>query len=152
MLPTSPSTVRSGHPTVSFFTTEPTPQIVREHPLTPSLGETSPLGRLYDLDARVLLLGVDHRNNTSLHLAEYRATWPGKHTYTEGVPIMVDSLRRWVNYEDLELDDSDFADIGAAFAVAGHEHTGPVGAGVARLCALRTVVDFATDWIPTHRT
>ena len=48
---------------------------------------------------------------------------------------MVDGSRRWVTYEDLELDDSDFGDIGAAFADAGHEHTGPAGAGVARLCA-----------------
>ncbi len=83
----------------------------------------------------------------ALHLAEYRATWPSKHTYTEGVPIMVDGSRRWVTYEDLELDDSDFGDIGAAFADAGHEHTGPAGAGVARLCAVRTAVDFAVDWI-----
>ena len=52
-------------------------QIVSNHPLTPCLGEASPLGRLYDLDAKVLLLGVDHCNNTSAasgrvpsHLAE----------------------------------------------------------------------------------
>jgi aminoglycoside 3-N-acetyltransferase len=99
----------------------------------------------------VLLLGVDHGNNTALHLAEHRATWPGKHTYTEGVPIIVDGVRRWVTYEDLEPDDSDFAEIGAAFADSGQEHTGPAGAGVARLCAVRAVVDFAVDWIHTHR-
>lgn len=39
-------------------------------------GERSPLGRLYDLDASVLLLGVGHANNTSLHLADYRSDIP----------------------------------------------------------------------------
>ena len=32
-------------------------------------GERSPLARVYDLDGRVLLLGVGHGNNTSLHIA-----------------------------------------------------------------------------------
>ena len=37
-------------------------------------GEQSPLARLYECNDNgyVLLIGVQHRNNTSLHLAEYR--------------------------------------------------------------------------------
>jgi len=37
------------------------------------LGNESPLAKIYDLDGYVLLLGVDHDKNTSLHLAEVRA-------------------------------------------------------------------------------
>jgi aminoglycoside N3'-acetyltransferase len=33
-------------------------------------GLDSPVGRVYELDGQVLLLGVDHDNNTTIHLAE----------------------------------------------------------------------------------
>ena len=52
--------------------------VVADHSLDHPLGERSPLARLYDLDGHILLLGVGHANNTSLHLAEYRADYPGK--------------------------------------------------------------------------
>jgi aminoglycoside 3-N-acetyltransferase len=56
------------------------------------------LSRLYDLDGSVLLLGVDHDNNTSLHLAEYRADWPGKAYVTSGAAMLVDGERQWVSF------------------------------------------------------
>mgnify|MGYP001055560119 CR=1 FL=1 len=43
------------------------------------MGDSGVLGRLYDLRARILLLGVSHDNNTSLHLAEYRARCTALH-------------------------------------------------------------------------
>ena len=145
-------TFRSAHPTASFAANGAKAQaIIGSHPLTPSLGETSPLGRLYDLDAMVALLGVGHGRNTSLHLAEYRAVWAGKATYTEGVPVVVDGKRAWVRYDDVVPDDHDFEQIGAAFAETGHERSGSVGAGVGRACRLRTLVDFATHWICANR-
>jgi aminoglycoside 3-N-acetyltransferase len=52
--------------------------------------ERSPLGRLYDLDARILLLGVGHESSTSLHLAEHRATWRSKRRTAFGSPVMIE--------------------------------------------------------------
>lgn len=67
-----PSSLRSNHPTVSVVASGPNASfIVDDHSLPHGLGEQSPLTRLYDLDAHILLLGVSHANNTSLHLAEY---------------------------------------------------------------------------------
>ena len=63
--------------------------------------ENSPLARRYDLDAKVVLLGVGHSKNTSLHLAEYRAEWPGKRRLAQGSAITVDGRRTWVSYEEL---------------------------------------------------
>jgi len=61
-----PSTRRSDHPTASFAANGPAAErIVGSHPLTPELGETSPLGRLYELDARVLLRGCPRRSARS---------------------------------------------------------------------------------------
>src|SRR5205085_4042113 len=68
-----PGSQRSDHPLVSFTALGPNAErIAANHELANGLGEGSPLARLYDLDAHVLLLGVGHANNTSLHLAEYR--------------------------------------------------------------------------------
>jgi aminoglycoside 3-N-acetyltransferase len=119
--------------------------------LTPSLGAGSPLGRLYDRHARVLLLGVTHLSNTSLHLAEYRADWPGKTMERQGVPRIVDGERVWFEFEDLALDEADFDEIGAAYAATGGETRGHVGQADARLCPLRELVDFATDWMTHNR-
>lgn len=147
-----PDAIRSPHPTVSFAAAGPhADNIVGAHPLSPGLGESSPLGRLYELDAKVLLLGVGHGNNTSLHLAEHRASWVGKSTYTEGSPVNVDGERRWVTYDDLDINEDDFPLLGDAFAATGAERSESVGAGDGRLLSQRAVVDFAVQWMNENR-
>ena len=120
-----PGAVRSAHPTVSFAAVGPRAEAVTGgHALESGLGESSPLARLYDLDARVLLLGVGHANNTSLHLAEHRSrTRP---TTTDGAPVVVDGHRHWVTYPVLDLDSSDFDTVGARPSPAADSRpTGP---------------------------
>jgi aminoglycoside 3-N-acetyltransferase len=147
-----PETVRSAHPHLSFAAHGPLAQrILDPHPLPYGLGDTSPLARLYDLDAYVLLLGVGHANNTSLHLAEFRADLP-KRTYTDGAAMLVDGERRWVEFEELEDDDSDFPDVGAAFEASGADvRVGPAGAGTARLMRQRALVDFGVRDLAARR-
>ena len=147
-----PGAHRSQHPTVSFAAVGPAAErITAGHELADGLGERSPLGRAYELDAKVLLAGVGHANNTSLHLAEHRARLPGSRTVAQGSPILVDGDRRWVTYDELDIDDSDFEELGAAFAASGAQARGPVGAGTARLMGQRAVVDFAVPWLERHR-
>lgn len=146
------ATLRSAHPTLSFAANGPhAASILEPHALTPGLGEGSPLSRLYDMGAQVLLLGVDHTNSTALHLAEYRASWPGKQWGTDGGPVRFGDETRWVSYEDLELETEDFASVGEAFAGTGAERSGRVGLSTGRLSHLPDLVDFATDWIARHR-
>ena len=98
--------LRSSHPHTSFSACGPSARsVVNSHELAFELGESSPLARIYDLDGRILLLGVGHGNNTSLHLSEYRASFPGKKVIRAGAPMMVDGVRRWETFEDFETED-----------------------------------------------
>jgi aminoglycoside 3-N-acetyltransferase len=143
---------RSPHPRLSFTAVGPLAEaIAGRHDLNAGLGPDSPVGRLYDLGAKVVLLGVDHASDTSLHLAEYRARWPRKHWHTEGSPVLVDGVRRWMTYEELAFDDSDFSRLGEAYAATGAETTGMVGSGFGRLCRQADIVDFAVGWIEQTR-
>jgi len=143
-----PGVLRSAHPTVSFAALGPGAEaITAAHELDDGLGEGSPLARLHDADAWVLLLGVGHDNNTSLHLAEYRADAP-KHYLPQGSPVLVDGERRWVTYRELADDTALFEPLAKDFAgITGGERVGPVGAGTGRLMGQRDLVDFAARWL-----
>ncbi len=148
-----PGVRRSAHPHVSFAALGPAAEtIVGDHPPGSMFGERSPLARLYDLDAQVLLAGVGHANNTAIHLGEYRADFPGKRTGTEGAPMLVDGRRRWERFTEVLPNDDDFEALGHGFARdTGQERRGPLGWGEARLMPVRALVDYAERRIATHR-
>jgi aminoglycoside 3-N-acetyltransferase len=147
-----PGVQRSTHPTVSAAAIGPNAAaVVGNHELADGLGEGSPQARLYDLDASVLLLGVTHANNTSLHLAEHRVTVAAQRWTTWSSPVLVDGRRQWVTVPALVDDDEDFEPLGEAFAATGLEARGPVAAGTGRLCRVRDVVDFAVAWMDANR-
>lgn len=116
------------------------------------LGEDSPLARLYDLRAQVLLLGTGFDTCTAFHLGEYRVPAPPRRSYR--CVVTAGGRRQWWEYDDVALDDSDFAALGADFARAGTGapvRTGPVGSSTSRLFRIDDAVDFAVGWLPAHR-
>ena len=147
--------VRSGHPHSSFAAWGPHAEAVtRDHALEFGMGEGSPLARLYDLGGHVLLLGVGHGNNSSLHLAEYRGEYPWKTVEKEGAPITVDGKRQWVEFDELDLVSDDFPALGEAFeagAADGVLRRGRIGLAESRLMRQRPLVDFAVEWMAAHR-
>ena len=145
--------LRSRHPQVSFAAQGPQARHVTDsHRLDFGLGDDSPLAHLYELNAWVLLLGVGHESNTSLHLAEYRANFPGRRIITGGFPILVDGARQWRQYHDIDIDESDFAVIGAGFENnTGQVRRGRVGYAAALLMPQRSLVDFAVCWMQDNR-
>lgn len=145
--------LRSNHPHDSFVARGPHAEFITgNHSLDFGVGESSPLARIYDLNGWVLLLGVGHGNNTSLHLAEYRAAYPSRRIIEQGAPVWVDGVRKWMTFQDLDMDDGDFVALGAAFeAETGVQHRGRVGMGEALLMLQRELVDYGVSWIETNR-
>lgn len=150
---TQPGVVRSAHPQVSFAARGPLASaITGAHELDFGLGEGSPLARLYDLSGSILLLGVGHDRNTSLHLAEYRARFPSRRTVTQGAPISVEGRRRWVTFQDVLLSEDDFVRIGMDYEEDGGPlERGHVGAAETLFIPQRPLVDYAVRWMERHR-
>ncbi len=147
--------LRSVHPQSSFCARGPqASSIVNNHALAYGMGENSPLARIYDLGGFVLLLGVGHSSNTSIHLAEYRADFPSKRVVQEGAPISQAGSRTWTTFEDIDVDDSDFDRLGADFlrSDAGKvvQH-GKVGIANCQLMPQRAIVDYAVNWFAENR-
>lgn len=142
---------RSAHPTDSFAARGPrAAELLDPHPLPYGVGEGSPLTRFYEAGGHVLLLGVGHGNNTTLHLAEHRSG-RGRET-VNGSPVLVDGRRQWVRYQTLDWDDSDFEAVGAAYAEArGPLTAGRVGLADTLLVPVVPLVDYATDWFRRER-
>lgn len=157
---TWPGTKRSLHPHRSFTAYGPdAAAITSRHEYSCPLGPDSPLQALYDMGAKVLLVGVGHDKNTCLHLAEYRAERTPKTYVKNGCPELdTAGQRRWRSWSELEVDDSDFKDVGQAFendpdATAQHlVKTGQIGLASSTLLSLSALVDFATNWFNTNRT
>jgi aminoglycoside 3-N-acetyltransferase len=69
-----------------------------------------------------------------------------------GAPIIQGSTQRWVWFQDINNDDSDFEKIGADFTrETGLVETGEIGLARAYLMPQRQLVDYAVQWIEKNR-
>ena len=147
-----PRTVRSDHPARSVAAWgKHAAYLVSDHDLSNIFGDGSPIGKLYELDGEVLLIGVGYDKNTSLHLADARADYPGKHYCIEHSAVMENGKRVWKAYETLYVDGEDFIQIGRAFEQENPVRKAMLGNAELRLMSQRRLVDFAVEWIGKNR-
>lgn len=146
-----PAAVRSTHPQTSFAAIGPgSSELMRVHDLESHLGEESPLGALYAADASVLLIGVGYSVCTAFHLAEYRLPDPPRRDYR--CFVQSGGTRRQCDFVGLDLDDSDFAQLGADLeARTTAVGSGLVGRAPTRILSMRRSVDFAVGWLGKRR-
>ena len=148
-----PGTVRSDHPARSVAAWGKNAEYLTEnHDISDIFGDTSPIGKFYELDGKVLLIGVDYDKNTSIHLADVRAEYPGKHTCIEHSAVMENGKRVWKSYETLYVNGEDFIDIGADFEAAHIVKIANIGGTKLKIMKQRELVDFAVEWIERYRT
>lgn len=143
---------RSDHPARSVAANgKHATDLTINHDLSNIFGDGSPIGRLYALDGYVLLIGVGYDKNTSLHLADARAVYPGKHMVTEHSAVFEGGKRVWKAYETLYVDGKDFCQIGEAFEKTYQVNKVTLGNATLRLMRQRELVDFAVKWIEKYR-
>lgn len=132
-----PGVLRSDHP-MAFAAAGPEAELITADPLPlPPHLPASPVGRVYDLDGQVLLLGVDHTANTTLHLAELIADVPYRLPKTctvlrDGDPVRVPYLENDHCCQRFAL---------VADWLGGRAAVGPVGQAQATLVRSRDIVD-----------
>jgi aminoglycoside 3-N-acetyltransferase len=138
-----PGVLRSTHP-FAFAARGPRAAEITAGPLPlPPHIPDSPVGRVHDLDGQVLLLGVSHGANTTLHLAELIAGVPyrvPRHctVLDHGEPVRID-----YGENDHCCARFDFAD--DWLRAERLQVEGPVGHGHARLARARDIVRLACD-------
>ncbi|MFP2926256.1 AAC(3)-IV family aminoglycoside N-acetyltransferase [Pyxidicoccus sp. 3LG] len=138
-----PGVVRSDH-LFAFAAAGPKAVEVTAGPLpTPPHIPESPVGKVFELDGQVLLLGVGHSEDTTLHLAELLANVP------YGLPKHCTVLQdgRPVRIEYLENDHccQRFALADEWLRARGLQSEGRVGHAHARLFRSRDVVAVALE-------
>lgn len=138
-----PGVLRSDH-CASFSAVGPLARaITRPHPLAPPHGIDSPVGRVAALGGFVLLLGVGHSENTTLHLAESLAQVPyasAKYctVVREGRPVRVD-------YEEQDHCCQNFQRVDPVLRARGLQVEGLVGRASARLVRASDVLCAALE-------
>lgn len=147
-----PGATRSDHPARSIAAVgKHAAYITNTHDLSNIFGADSPLDKLYQLNGYVLLIGVGHDKNTSLHLAETRADFPTKQMVNESSAIMADGTRKWVTYNTQAVDDSDFVSLGEEYEKEKNLRIHRIGNADVRFLEQRPLVDWAAAWMERHR-
>lgn len=146
---TFPGVKRSDHPAVSFVAWgNQADTIISDHSLHNSLGEHSPLRKLYDEVAHILFIGTGYDTATAFHLAEYRI--PNQAKIRKGAPIKVQGERIWKVYEDIVFREELFEGIGNNLENHISVTKGWIGSAESKLFPMKQSVDFAVEWLDAY--
>ncbi|KAJ6787239.1 hypothetical protein PWT90_07023 [Aphanocladium album] len=148
---TWPGMRRSAHPQTSFAALGArAADVTKDHALDSMMGDRSPLARLEEADAKVLLIGVGWDKCTAFHLPESQL--PSTPRKPNSFAAIVDGKREWVTVEDMDADSDDFEALGADFeAQTDAVRRYKIGAAESRVFAITEAINFAQTWLLTHR-
>ena len=124
--------------------------IANSHPIDVPHGPDSPVGRVHDLDGQVLLLGVGHDANTTIHLAENVSGVRYRLPYHS--TVLVDGRPERYDYDEVDHCCANFSLMDGWLEAEGRQRRGVVGHAEARLARSRDIVDAAVARLRTHET
>lgn len=125
-------------------------QITAPHPLDIPHGLDSPVGRVFEQNGQILLLGVGQDSNTTVHLAENLAGVRYRRDkyltlLQEGVPARFD-------YREIDHCCQNFALVDGWLDDRGLQRYGNVGHAEARLANARDIVAVVTEHLKANET
>jgi aminoglycoside N3'-acetyltransferase len=116
--------------------------ITAPQPITIPHGLDSPVGRVYELHGQVLLLGVNHDDNTTIHLAELLGG--ARYRRPKSVPALVAGQLVQVEYGELDHCCQRFRLVDGWLDAQGLQRHGTVGYAPARLARAQDIVRVVT--------
>lgn len=138
-----PGVARSSHPFAFAAAGPRAAEIISDPlPLPPHIPK-SPVGRVHDQDGQVLLLGVDHDADTTLHLAEFLAHVP--YRLPKSITVLQDGRPTRIEYGENDHCCARFAMADGWLRERRLQSEGRVGHADARLVRARDVVAVALE-------
>ncbi len=135
-----PGVRRSSHPFAFAARGPRAAEIVADGLALPPHQSASPVGRVHEADGRILLLGVDHDANTTLHLAELLAAVPYRRP--KHITVLRDGEACRIAYFENDHCCQRFRLAGDWLRDAGLQKDGAVGHAQATLMRARDLVEI----------
>ncbi|HEX7012236.1 MAG TPA: AAC(3) family N-acetyltransferase [Steroidobacteraceae bacterium] len=136
-----PGVARSDNPHAFAAIGPHAATITAPHPLDVPHGPDSPVGRAHDLDAQVLLIGVGHDANTTIHVAENIARV--RYGIPKYVTITGASGTERVHYFEIDHCCQRFALMDEWLQAAGKQRRVTIGRAQVRLARSRDILAMA---------
>jgi aminoglycoside N3'-acetyltransferase len=124
--------------------------ILTPHPIDVPHELNSPIGRVYELNGQVLLLGVGHDANTTIHLAENLAGV--RYRRDKYITILRDGHPARFEYREIDHCCQNFALVDGWLDERGLQRHGDVGHAPARLMRSRELVSVVTGELKRDET
>lgn len=136
-----PQATRSSHPMYSFTAIGSNAiEITSSDGYDFPFGNQSPLGKMYNLGAKVLMIGTDFETNTALHLAESRLN---RDVLVEKSKVHTPNGEEWIEFKNIDLDIyDDYLEIQKKFMELYHVRTDTINGAKLYLFDMAECVDF----------
>jgi aminoglycoside 3-N-acetyltransferase len=125
-------------------------RIVAPHPIHVPHGLNSPVGRVYELDGQVLLLGVGQDSNTTIHLGENLARV--RYRRDKYITVLKDGKPTRLDYREIDHCCQNFALVDGWLDEKQLQSYGKIGNGETRLMCSRDIVNVVTGHLEKDET
>jgi aminoglycoside 3-N-acetyltransferase len=125
-------------------------RITAPHSMDIPHGLDSPVGRVYELDGQVLLLGVGQDTNTTIHLCENMAGV--RYRCDKHITILKEGKPTRFEYREIDHCCQNFSFVDGWLNNRGLQNHGRVGNAEARLIRSHDIVNIVTEYLKDNET